>query len=105
MKKHKTLARRLPDRQVLQSQFPFCDYGAAQRDVFLAAVGYILSPPSWPPGGCVAAASSRALWRGQRGLVAPAAGGPAQGEGEPGAGDQPGGYLRGEAGQPGGLGY
>ena len=38
------------------------------------------------------------------GLVAPSAGGPAQGEGEPGAGDQPGGGLRGQAGQPRGLG-
>ena len=38
------------------------------------------------------------------GLVAPAAGGPAQGEGEAGAGDQPGGCLRGQAVQPGGLG-
>jgi hypothetical protein len=36
--------------------------------------------------------------------VAPSAGGPAQGEGEPGAGDQPGGCLRGQAGQPRGLG-
>ncbi len=38
------------------------------------------------------------------GLVAPSPGGPAQGEGEPGAGDEPGGVIRGEAGQPGGLG-
>jgi len=38
------------------------------------------------------------------GLVAPPAGGPAQGEGQPGAGDDPGGVLRGKASQPGGLG-
>jgi hypothetical protein len=38
------------------------------------------------------------------GLVASAAGGPAQGEGEAGPGDQPGGGLSGQAGQPGGLG-
>ena len=38
------------------------------------------------------------------GLVAPPSGGPAQGEGQPGAGDDPGGVLRGKAGQPGGLG-
>ncbi len=38
------------------------------------------------------------------GLVAPPAGGPAQGEGQPGAGDDPGGVLRGKASQPDGLG-
>jgi hypothetical protein len=38
------------------------------------------------------------------GLVASSAGGPAQGEGEPGAGDEPGGVLLCQAGQPGGLG-
>ena len=38
------------------------------------------------------------------GLVAAPPGGPAQGEGEPGAGDEPAGVVRGEAGQPGGLG-
>jgi len=38
------------------------------------------------------------------GLVAPPSGGPAQGEGQPGAGDDPGGVLRGKASQPGGLG-
>src|SRR6266849_1527937 len=38
------------------------------------------------------------------GLVAAPPGGPAQGEGEPGAGDEPAGVVGGEAGQPGGLG-
>ena len=38
------------------------------------------------------------------GLVAPPAGGPAQGEGQPGAGDDPGGVLRGKESQPGGFG-
>ena len=38
------------------------------------------------------------------GLVAAPPPGPAQVEGEAGAGDEPGGVLAGEAGQPGGLG-
>src|SRR5260370_22247935 len=38
------------------------------------------------------------------GLVAPPASGPAQGESEPGAADQPGDHLPGQPGQPGGLG-
>ena len=38
------------------------------------------------------------------GLVPPSPGGPAQCEAEAGAGDEPGGVLHGEAGEPGGLG-
>jgi hypothetical protein len=38
------------------------------------------------------------------GLVQPSSAGPAQREGQAGAGDQPGGVLPGEAGEPGGLG-
>ena len=38
------------------------------------------------------------------GLVPPSPGGPVQREGEAGAGDQPGGVLPGETGEPGGLG-
>ena len=38
------------------------------------------------------------------GLVPSAAGGPAQGEGEPGPVDEPGGVLAGKSRQPGGLG-
>jgi hypothetical protein len=85
--------------------FPVCGHAAARSDVVTSVAGDVVSPVfrSWgwcdcggEPGAVVVPAG--------RGLLAPAADGPAQGEGEAGAGDQPGGVLSGETGGPGGLG-
>lgn len=58
---------------------------AAQRDVMLPDAGYMLSP--------------RSGHLGQAPFVAAPAGGPAQREGETGAGDQPGEPMGGQAGR------
>src|SRR5262249_21386452 len=86
--------------------FPVCGRAAAQRDVLAAWWCYIRSPPSgrrWLPGpggdqpGVVVMPAGG-------GLVQPSPEGPAKREGKAGAGDQRGGVLPGEDGEPGGFG-
>src|SRR5271166_2545614 len=80
--------------------------GVAYCDVTGSGCGYIGSPLSgrpWSGAGCGGEAGGVVVPSGA-GLVAAPPPGPAQVEGEAGAGDEPGGVLAGEAGQPGGLG-
>src|SRR5262249_56977995 len=86
--------------------FPGCGRASAQRDVLAAWWCYIRSPPSgrrWLPGpggdqpGVVVMPAGG-------GLVQPSPEGPAKREGKAGAGDQRGGVLPGEDGEPGGFG-
>jgi hypothetical protein len=65
---------------------------------------YLLPGRSWLPGSGQGKEPGAVVVPAGGGLVPSPAGGPAQREGEPGAGDQPGGVVRGQAGEPGGLG-
>src|SRR5262249_39942829 len=96
----------IPVSKYYSRGFPVCGRAAAQRDVLAAWWCYIRSPPSgrrWLPGpggdqpGVVVMPAGG-------GLVQPSPEGPAKREGKAGAGDQRGGVLPGEDGEPGGFG-
>ena len=100
-------AKALLSSHVLQSRFPARGCAVAERYVLSGCWGYIRSPPfgrSWLPGRGGAGQPGTVVVPAGGCLVLPSPGGPAQREGEAGAGDQPGGVLRGEAGEAGGLG-
>src|SRR5487761_521153 len=65
---------------------------------------YLLPGRGWLPGSGYGKEPGAVVVPAGGGLVPPPPGRPAQREGEPGAGDQPCGVVRGQAGEPGGLG-
>src|SRR5271156_2101793 len=87
--------------------FPERGRAAARRDVLCAGCCYIASPPSGCgllPGSGYGEEPGAVVVPAADGLVPPSLEGPVQRGGEAGAGDQPGGVLPGESGEPGGLG-
>ena len=91
---------------MVQSRFRGARCFVADCDVIRGVCGYIGSPPSGRRGsaGCLGLEPGAVVVPSGAGLVAAPPAGPAQAEGEAGAGDQPRGVLPGQAFDAGGLG-